>query len=129
MTPETMENLLEFCMGKITDEDLMTLEEMLAKQVPAKEIAADAAIKRRVKLAMDCQARGYRVQRKRAAQAIVADRDIILGLHPDMFRLSDPSKIGAVPTGSVKPRTKPHRMTETEVAASEKAFPHMFRKH
>ncbi len=63
MTLETMENLLDFCLGKIPDEDLMTLHEMLAKGVSDKAMAADAAIKRRTRLAMDCQTRGYKVVR------------------------------------------------------------------
>ncbi|MGC5779835.1 hypothetical protein [Methylobacterium sp. NFXW15] len=126
MTPQTMESILEFCMGKIPDEDLMTLEEMMAKQVPAKEIAADAAIKRRAKLAMDCALRGYKVERKRAAQTIVADRDAILALHPNMFRIGDGSNVGFVKPMTAK-QAKP--MTEAERTESAAAFPHMFKKH
>ena len=47
MNVETMERLLEFCIGKIPDDDVLKLEEMLSSQVPAKAIAADAALKRR----------------------------------------------------------------------------------
>ena len=130
MTPQTMERLLEFCMGKIPDEDLMTLEEMLAKQVPAKEIAADAAIKRRAKLAMDCALRGYKVERKRAAQTIVADRDTILSLHPNMFRLSD-GKPGGVTAAVPMPKRASQRpkLSETERQEIANTFPNMSRKH
>lgn len=126
MTPQTMESILEFCMGKIPDEDLMTLEEMLAKGVPAKDMAADAAIKRRTKLALDCRSRGYAVTRKRIAQDIVADRAAIEALTPNMFRIGDGSNVGYVPPTPAKP-TRP--MTAAEKAEAEAAFPHMARKH
>lgn len=128
MNTQTMEQLLEFCIGKIPDEDLMTLEKMLAAQIPAKEIAADAALKRRATLAMDCQQRGYAVRRKRGLHSIAQDRDAILALHPHMFRLSDSSMLGAVPAGKVVHSRKPSRpMTSTERAAVKKMFPNMFK--
>lgn len=129
MTPQTMEQVLEFCLGKIEDDDMLTLHDMLDKAVPAKDMAADAAIKRRTKLATDCALRGYKVSQKRIAMDILADRDAILAMTPHMFRMEGGSKVGAVPEGQVKSRTKSRRMTEAERTESEKAFPHMFRKH
>ncbi len=128
MTPQTMERILEFCLGKIPDDDLLTLEDMLAKGVPAKDMAADAAIKRRDLLAMDCQARGYAVTRKRVLHDIVQDRAAIEALYPDMFRLGDGNRIGAVPPGKVILNRAPSRpMTKAEQAESAKMFPHMFK--
>lgn len=128
MNVETMERLLEFCMGKIPDDDMLTLEEMLSSQVPAKDMAADAAIKRREILAMDCQTRGYGVTRKRGAQAIVQDRAAIEKLTPHMFRLGDGSAVGAVPPGRVVQSRQPSRpMTASERAEAEKMFPAMFK--
>lgn len=128
MNVETMERLLEFCIGKIPDEDMLALHDMLAKGVPAKEMAADAAIKGRQILAMDCQARGYSVVNKRGLMAIAADRDAIVALTPDMFRLSDGSAVGAVPAGKVIHSKQPSRpMTASERAAASKAFPNMFK--
>ena len=126
MTPETMESLLEFCMGKIPDEDLMTLHEMLAKGVSDKAMATDASIKRRTRLAMDCQSRGYKVVRKRVAMDVAQDRDAILAMHPHMFRIADGSNVGFVKPMPAK-RSRP--MTAAEKAESEAAFPHMFKKH
>ena len=126
MTPKIMESLLDFCMGKIPNEDLMTLEEMLAKGVSDKAMAADAAIKRRTRLAMDCQTRGYRVVRKRVAMDVAQDRDAILAMHPHMFRISDGSNVGFV---KPMPAKRSQLMTAAEKAESEVAFPHMFKKH
>jgi len=129
MTPQTMERILEFCLGKIPDEDLMTLEDMLAKGVPAKDMAAEAAIKRSELLAMNCQARGYAVTRKRVMQDIVQDRAAIEALHPDMFRLGD-GKPGAI-TAAV-PLNRPVRqpkLTEAERQQVAEAFPNMTWKH
>lgn len=128
MNVETMERLLEFCIGKIPDEDMLTLHDMLANGVPAKEMAADAAIKGRQILAMDCETRGYSVVRKRVAQAIVADRVAIEEMTPHMFRLSDGSAAGAVPPGKVIHSKQPSRpMTASERAAASKVFPNMFK--
>lgn len=129
MTPQIMESILEFCMGKIPDEDLMTLEEMLAKGVPAKDMAADAAIKRRTKLAMDFQSRGYKVTQKRVARDIVMDREAIQALTPDMFRL-DTGKPGAITAAMpMNRRTQQPKLTKAERREVAEAFPHMTRKH
>lgn len=129
MNVETMERIMEFCMGKIPDEDLMKLDEMLSSRIPAKAMAADAAIKRREILAMDCQARGYSVTRKRVLKAVAEDRAAIEALHPHMFRLGDSSAIGAVPAGQVVHSRQPSRpMTEAERVEAAKAFPNMFKK-
>jgi hypothetical protein len=124
-----MERLLEFCLGKIPDEDLMTLEEMLAKGVPDRVMASDAAIKRRTKLAMDCQSRGYKVVQKRVAMDIVQDRDAILAMNPDMFRLGG-SQPGAITAAMpLDRRTRQPTLSEADHQEIAKTFPHMARKH
>jgi hypothetical protein len=129
MTPETMEQLLEFCLGKIPDDDMLTLQDMLTKAVPAKDLAADAAIKRRAKLATDCALRGYKVSQKRIAMDIVADRDAILALNPDMFRLSN-GKPGAITAAMpLNRQTQQPKLSEAERRQVAEAFPNMTRKH
>ncbi|MGX9982930.1 hypothetical protein [Methylobacterium fujisawaense] len=126
MNVETMERIMEFCMGKIPDDDLMKLDEMLSSQIPAKAMAADAAIKRREILAMDCQARGYSVTRKRVLKAVAEDRAAIEALHPHMFRLGSGNSIGFAAPMPAKP-SRP--MTEAERDETAKAFPNMFKEH
>lgn len=57
MTPQTMNKILEFCAPKLSEADVLKLDELLDKCVPAKAMAADAAIKRRQVLALDSQNR------------------------------------------------------------------------
>lgn len=57
MTPRTMNKILEFCAPKLSQADVLRLDELLDKCVPAKAMAADAAIKRRQMLALDSQNR------------------------------------------------------------------------
>lgn len=129
MNVETMERIMEFCIGKIPDDDLLKLDEMLSSQIPAKDMAADAAIKRREILAMDCQTRGYNVTRKRVLKAVAEDRAAIEALHPHMFRLGNGSAVGAVPPGQVLHSRHPSRpMTTAEKAEAERAFPNMFKE-
>lgn len=128
MTPQTMESLLEFCMGKIPDDDLLKLEEMLSSRVSDRDMAADAAIKRREILAMDFQVRGYRVTRKRVLKAVAEDRAAIEKLTPHMFRLSGEKSGGMVPALPM-PSKLQGRLAKDERATLEAEFPNMFKKH
>ena len=128
MTPQTMESLLEFCMGKIPDDDLLKLEEMLSSRVSDRDMAADAAIKRREILAMDCQARGYNVVRKRVLKAVAEDRAAIEKLTPHMFRLSSEQSRGIIPALPM-PQKSQGPLASDERGALEAEFPNMFKKH
>lgn len=128
MNVETMERIMEFCMGKIPDDDLMKLDEMLSSQIPAKAIAADAALRRRAILAMDCQARGYGVMRKRVLKAVAEDRAEIEKLTPHMFRLSEEKSHGMIPALPM-PQKLQGPLSKDERAELKAEFPNMFKKH
>lgn len=128
MTPQTMENLLEFCLGKIPDDDLLKLEEMLSSRVSDRDMAADAAIKRRETLALDCHARGFSVTRKRVLKAVAEDRAEIEKLTPHMFRLSGENSRGMIPALPM-PQKLQGPLTKDERAELKEEFPNMFKKH
>jgi hypothetical protein len=128
MNVETMERLLEFCMGKIPDEDLLKLDEMLSSRVKAEDMAADAALRRRASLALDCRSRGYSVTRKRVLKAVAEDRAAIEALTPHMFRLSEEKSRGIVQAVPM-PQKFQGPLTKDERADVDAQFPNMFKKH
>ncbi|MGH1590440.1 hypothetical protein ACRBEV_21515 [Methylobacterium phyllosphaerae] len=115
-------------MGKIPDDDLLKLEEMLTSRVSDRDMAADAAIKRRETLALDCQARGFSVTRKRVLKAVAEDRAELEKLTPHMFRLSGEKSRGMVPAIPM-PQKLQGPLAKDERAALEAEFPNMFKKH
>jgi len=74
MTPKTMESIIELCTPKLSEEDVLKLDAMLAKLVPPKAMAADAAIKRRQMLALDSRARGPVAHGMRGAALSVTEK-------------------------------------------------------
>ena len=125
MTPETMEQILEFCMGKIEDDDMLTLHDMLADGVPDKDMAADAAIKRRTKLAMDFTLHGRAPTRTRIAKDIAQDREAIIKLYPHMFRMGGNDRAGAITEARPLRAKRTRVMTAAEKAEAEAMFPNM----
>ncbi|BAU89378.1 hypothetical protein MPPM_0773 [Methylorubrum populi] len=70
LTPKMMDRILELCVPKLSEEDLLILEGKLAKMIPAETLAADSALKRRTLLAMDSRKRGTASHRQYAGRAL-----------------------------------------------------------